>query len=31
VSSDHWAYDPIMEATHSHDYTRTDGVEHWNE
>jgi uncharacterized repeat protein (TIGR02543 family) len=31
VSPDHWAYDPIMEATHSHDYTRTDGVEHWDE
>jgi hypothetical protein len=30
VPADHWAYDPIMEATNSHDYTRTDGEEHWN-
>lgn len=29
VSDIHWAYYQIMEATNSHDYTKTDGVEDW--
>ena len=29
VPADFWAYYDIMEATNTHDYTRTDGTEHW--
>ena len=29
LTSSHWAYYQIMEATNAHDYTRSDGVESW--
>lgn len=31
LDRDHWAYYQIMEATNSHDHTKTDGVETWTD
>lgn len=31
VDSDYWAYYQIMEASHTHDYTKDDDVETWTE
>ncbi len=31
VTNTHWAYYQIVEATNSHDFVKTDGVENWND
>ena len=30
LAKSHWAYYDIVEATNAHDYTKTNGVEHWD-